>query len=86
MNNIKKIVNHYGEEAQAHKAIEELNELAVAIAHQDKEAIIEEMADVYIMMEQLKEFKFFDYDKFTDTVVYKMERQIERIKEEIANE
>ena len=86
MNNIKKIVNHYGEESQAHKAIEELNELAVAIAHQDKEAIIEEMADVYIMMEQLKEFKFFDYDKFTDTVVYKMERQIERIKEEIANE
>lgn len=86
MNNIKKIVNHYGEEAQAHKAIEELNELAVAIAHQDKEAIIEEMADVYIMMEQLKEFKFFDYDKFTDTVVYKMERQIERIKEEIDNE
>lgn len=82
MNNIKKIVNHYGEEAQAHKAIEELNELAVAIAHQDKEAMLEEMADVYIMMEQLKEFDFFDYDKFSDMVVYKLQRQIKRIEEE----
>ncbi|WP_024615823.1 MazG nucleotide pyrophosphohydrolase domain-containing protein [Clostridium sp. Ade.TY] len=82
MNNIKKIVNHYGEEAQAHKAIEELNELAVAIAHQDKEAMLEEIADVYIMMEQLKEFDFFDYDKFSDMVVYKLQRQIKRIEEE----
>lgn len=75
-------MNHYGEEAQDHKAIEELNEFAVAIAHQDKEAMLEEMADVYIMMEQLKEFDFFDYDKFSDMVVYKLQRQIKRIEEE----
>ena len=86
MNNIKKIVNYYGEQTQARKAIENLNGLAVAIANKDRKSILEEMANVFMAMEYLKEFDFFNYDEFTDIVVYKMKEQIEIIREESINE
>lgn len=86
MNNIKKIVNYYGEQTQARKAIENLNGLAVAIANKDRKSILEGMANVFMAMEYLKEFDFFNYDEFTDIVVYKMKEQIEIIKEESINE
>lgn len=76
---IKIIKDHYGEETQAHKTIEELNELAVAIAHQDVENIHEEMADVFIMFCQLQLFEMFNYEKFWDIVNSKLERQLNRI-------
>lgn len=86
MNNIKKIVNYYGEQTQARKAIENLNGLAVAIANKDRKSILEGMANVFMAMEYLKEFDFFNYDEFTDIVVYKMKEQIEIIREESINE
>ena len=86
MNNIKKIVNYYGEQTQARKAIENLNGLAVAIANKDRKSILEGRANVFMAMEYLKEFDFFNYDEFTDIVVYKMKEQIEIIREESINE
>ena len=52
-------VNTYGAESQVRKAVEELTELSVALLHSldgrgDTENILEEMADVEIMFEQLK--------------------------------
>ena len=86
MNNIKKIVNYYGEQTHARKAIENLNGLAVAIANKDRKSILEGRANVFMAMEYLKEFDFFNYDEFTDIVVYKMKEQIEIIREESINE
>lgn len=76
---LTRIKDFYGEEAQAHKAIEELNELAVAIAHQDVENIHEEMADVLIMFCQLQQFEMFNSELFWDIVDKKIERQLKRI-------
>ncbi|MFA5706578.1 MAG: hypothetical protein WDA41_09510 [Candidatus Neomarinimicrobiota bacterium] len=51
-------VKTYGAESQVRKAVEELTELSVALLHSldgrgDTENILEEMADVEIMLEQL---------------------------------
>ena len=50
----KAIIKHYGHTNQFNKAVEELSELIRAIVRDDKDNLIEEMADVYIMLEQLK--------------------------------
>ena len=50
---LKTIINHYGHTNQFNKAVEELSELIRALVRDDKDNLIEEMADVYIMLEQL---------------------------------
>ena len=48
----KIIFNHYGKQAQERQLIQELGELIVAITKGDLENIIEEMADVQVMIDQ----------------------------------
>lgn len=50
---LKKIYNHFGEETQMHKLIEEAGELAEAVREGDKEHITEEIADVLVLVEQI---------------------------------
>ena len=56
----QKIINHYGENHQLAKTVEELTELIPVIARRlqsgewDKVSIYEELADVYAMLDQLK--------------------------------
>ena len=56
----QKIINHYGENHQLAKTVEELTELIHVIARRlqsgewDKVSIYEELADVYAMLDQLK--------------------------------
>ena len=59
-NNIaKKLVEHYGKEAQLRVAIEDLNELAVALSHFERKRqgamreVFKETADVLFMIDQL---------------------------------
>lgn len=54
MNSIKQIVEHFGKTEQMVKAKEELIELLAALNRNDTDNIIEEIADVEIMLEQLK--------------------------------
>lgn len=55
----KTAIDHYGETHQKVKAMEELSELSTVIArdinddHSSREEIIDELADVYIMTQQL---------------------------------
>lgn len=77
--NTKKILEHYGEESQAFKTIEELAELQRAIARMDLDNIHEEIADVLIMISQLINFNGIDKDKITDLIEYKVNRQLKRI-------
>lgn len=60
---IKDILNFYGEEAQKGQIIQELAELIVGLTKNDLENIHEEIADVEIMLEQLKLFKNIDVKK-----------------------
>jgi NTP pyrophosphatase (non-canonical NTP hydrolase) len=55
----EKILNHYGQESQILKTIEELGELTTALSRslngrEDIDNIAEEIADVEIMLEQMK--------------------------------
>ena len=50
---IQYIADAYGVGNQREKLIEELSELLVAVTHDDRENISEEMADVRIMIDQV---------------------------------
>ena len=82
---LKYIADHYGLEHQLGKCKEEPGELIEAIDSLDERAIIEEIADVEIMTEQLK------YLMRTEPSVeiykdYKIARQLRRISREQSHE
>lgn len=77
---LKYIANHYGLEHQLGKCKEELGELIQAIDSLYEKAIVEEIADVEIMTEQLKHLMRADrvVELYKD---YKIARQLRRIAE-----
>ena len=77
------IVHHYGGENQKLKACEELCELQEAILkdvnkHIDS-GVVEELADVYIMLMQLEVIYDIDYLDLIEMIFYKIGRQRERM-------
>lgn len=93
---IQYIADHYGYEPQSRQLIEELSELIKAVCKHnrkfcgeylaesaecpEKDAIIEEMADVIIMMCQLDYLISIDANDVLEMIEKKLDRQIERIK------
>nr|WP_314758104.1 hypothetical protein [uncultured Lachnoanaerobaculum sp.] len=84
----KRILRHYGLRHQKAKTIEELAELIVALQKDllacKKELsreTLEEVADVQIMLMQLLD-KDDDKKAVNDLILYKLERQIQRIEKE----
>lgn len=70
---LKDIIDHFGTYSQKVKAVEELAELQVAILHgNDVENIIEEIADVQIMIDQLK-------------IIYRADLVVEKVMNEKIN-
>lgn len=66
------------------KCCEELSELSTAILHhvtkgENHEAILEEMADVYIMLEQLKSMIPYDEAALDKQIEFKLTRQLGRL-------
>ena len=91
---LKKIADHYGFDAQAEKAIEEMAELMVEIRHLKKRSehaaddyarFIEELADAKVMIDQLVYLVRQGEecaDSFDLQTEYKIERTLRRIAEE----
>lgn len=79
----KKILKYYGEGHQVHKLIEEMAELTVALLKGDVKNIHEELADVEIMLEQIKLMKFCDKQKIEIIKLLKLNRQLKRIENEV---
>ena len=89
----QRIINHYGENHQLAKAVEELTELIHVIARRlqsgewDKAAFCEEMADVYAMLDQLKliftkeeAVSMHDFNRIlTDEIQLKLKRTEQRM-------
>lgn len=76
------IFNHYGIRVQKKQLIQELGELIVALTKSDLENIIEEMADVQVMLDQFK-FCNEDFDSRVENVKFeKVKRQLQRIQNE----
>ena len=84
------IADHYGKDAQIDQTLEELAELATALHHLKKKPesedildnVHEEMADVYIMIYQLMHLIDPEFETI-GWMEHKVERQIERIKNEV---
>ena len=72
----KFMLAHYGLKAQKMKAIEELSELIQALAKDDINAIKEEVADVEVMLMQIKSGMHIETAEIMN---YKLNRQKARI-------
>ena len=89
---IKMILEHYGEEHQRIKACEELAELQVEIFHNSSEDaaksndiydnVVSEIADVYIMLEQLVKIYNILKSDIDKAMTLKLRRTEDRIRAE----
>lgn len=81
---LQEIISYFGEDNQKLKAIEELSELTIAIidAKNDKtENLIEEIADVEIVIKQLKMIYKIDKAEIKKAKEFKIERTLKMIEE-----
>lgn len=77
------IFNYYGRKGQEYKLVEEMAELIQAIIKNNRENIIEEMADVQNIILQLRlNFNSSERKQFVETFNKKIERQLNRIESE----
>ena len=83
---IIEIADHYGIVKQLHQLAEECSELAVEASHSARKGvtvkIIEEMADVLLMIEQVVYLSGIAIEDIDECIRFKIDRQLERIKEE----
>lgn len=83
---IKRIAHHYGFRHQAIKAAEESSELSVALCklvggEGGRAAVVEEMADVMIMVEQMQYLMRVNNAELREVMTDKVERQLGRMKD-----
>lgn len=81
-NDLQRIIDHYGVEAQRMKSVEELSELIKAVAKNDRANIIEEIADVKIMIGQLQ----LIYNIPTEDIWAVMDQKLVRVMERIEHD
>ena len=83
---VKTIADHYGTNRQMYQLAEECSELAVEALHSARKGttvkIIEEMADVLIMMEQIVYLSGIDRKDIDECIQYKLDRQMKRMEKE----
>lgn len=88
----KSVIFHYGTEKQSLKACEELAELIRSISKlrfklsdENVENLKEEIADVVIMIEQMKHLYNVSDEEIDRIVEQKLDRTFKRIEEEFKN-
>ena len=83
---LEQIANHYGFEVQSNQLIEEMAELTQALNKYKRygiiENIIEEIADVEVMLEQIKILLAIPQNSIDSIKEEKIDRQIKRISKE----
>ena len=88
---LKTIAEYYGLESQLRQLAEECSELAVEANHSARRGsvtvrLIEEIADVEIMLDQIRYLAGIQESDVLETRFYKIERQMKRIKKEESND
>ena len=78
---LKYIADHYGLEGQTKKCKEELNELIEALGSNCDIHLAEEIADVEIMISQIKYLRNIPDEQVDVIKKYKIQRQLRRIKD-----
>lgn len=79
---LKYIADHYGLEHQLGKCKEELNELIEALGSSSDTHLAEEIADVEIMISQIKYLRNIPDECIDGIKRYKIQRQLQRIENE----
>lgn len=74
-----KIYNHFGEAAQIEKLREEVEELIEAIKEGDEEHIKEEMADVLVIVNQIRHKREMNEEELVEIFEQKVNRTLEQI-------
>lgn len=82
--NIKHIAKHYGFQHQVKKTTEECGEFIVALSklangEGTQADVVEEMADVLVMLQQMQYFLNIDLALLHTTMEAKVHRQLERM-------
>ena len=85
---VQQSIEHYGKDVQSTVCMEECSELIQAISKEkrgksDKDHLAEEIADVIICIEMLKQIYNIAEDEIYSWVITKQERTIERIKKDV---
>lgn len=75
------IADYYDLENQTVKAMEEMAELIQALSKKNRKNILEEMADVCVMLEQIMYFYDIGKAELETVMDIKMDRQLHRMKE-----
>lgn len=96
-NNLLQIIQHYKINNQQRKFVEECYELIEAIIQREYQAkdkkpyelvefekahIIEEIADIEVMLDQFKAYYDIDQEEISKVKDYKIKRQLERIEKD----
>lgn len=84
---VQRSIEHYGKDVQSTVCMEECAELIQAISKEkrgnsDKDHLVEEMADVIICIEMLKQIYNITEDEIYSWVITKQERIIRRIEKD----
>ena len=85
---VQRSIEHYGKDVQSTVCMEECAELIQEISKEkrgksDKDHLAEEMADVIICIEMLKQIYNITEDEIYSWVINKQERTIKRIKKDL---
>ena len=78
-NKLLTIFNTYGKSHQVSKLLEEVGEFIETVMNEDKENMVQEMADVSVMLEQFKAYYKLDSNNIIDIMNKKIDRQLKRI-------
>ena len=80
-NKLLTIFNTYGKSHQVSKLLEEIGEFIETIMNEDKENMVQEMADCMVMLKQFQYYYGIEDKEIEEVMKYKIDRQLERIKE-----
>ena len=81
-NKLLTIFNTYGKSNQVSKLLEEVGEFIETIMNEDKENMVQEIADVMVMLKQFQYYYGIEDEQIEEIMKYKINRQLERINKE----
>lgn len=81
-NKLLTIFNTYGKSHQVSKLLEEVGEFIETVINEDKENMVQEMADCMVMLKQFQYYYGIEDKEIEEVMKYKIDRQLKRIESE----
>ena len=84
-NKLLTIFNTYGKSHQVSKLLEEVGEFIETVMNEDKENMVQEMADCMVILKQFQYYYGITDEEIINNMEFKIKRQLERIENEKSN-